>query len=100
MAIASVKSETDMPMSRVSGCMKMPSDCRSPMLSVSISDAPIRIGKVGRRICKRGVVFKGVVFKGIVFKGTVFLLPLGRGSNATSCNCGLIWSTQTCVTRL
>ena len=45
-----------MPMSCVSGCRKMPRLCRRPMLSVSISEAPIRMGSVGRRICSRGIV--------------------------------------------
>src|SRR5579871_2011852 len=56
-AIASVKSETDMPMSCFIGCMKMPSDWRSPMLKVSITEVPIRIGSVGRRTCNSGIVF-------------------------------------------
>ena len=43
-----------MPMSCVSGCMKMPSDCRRPMLRVSISEAPIRMGSVGRRTLQQG----------------------------------------------
>src|SRR5579863_2685318 len=55
-AMASVKSETDMPMSRVKGCMKMPSDCLSPILKVSMREAPIRIGRVGRKTCSRGIV--------------------------------------------
>ncbi|MGY4376887.1 hypothetical protein ACVWZ3_004526 [Bradyrhizobium sp. i1.3.6] len=44
-------------MSCVSGCMKMPRLCRSPMLSVSMIEAPIRMGNVGRRTCKRGIFF-------------------------------------------
>src|SRR3954454_3032402 len=43
-------------MSCVSGCMKMPKLCRRPMLSVSSMEAPIRIGRVGRRACSRGIV--------------------------------------------
>ena len=54
-ASASVKSETDILMSCVSGCRKMPKLCRKPMLSVSIREAPIRMGSVGRRICSRGI---------------------------------------------
>src|SRR2546430_1458140 len=56
-ASARVKSETDIRMSWVSGWRKMPRDCLRPMLKVSISEAPIRIGSVGRRICSRGMVF-------------------------------------------
>jgi hypothetical protein len=42
---------------------------------VSISDAPIRMGSVGRRICSRGMVV---------------LLPLDRGLKGTTCrNIGL-----------
>ncbi|MHC2782285.1 hypothetical protein ACVMBZ_001492 [Bradyrhizobium liaoningense] len=52
-----MKSEIEMWMSCVSGCMKMPRLCRSPMLSVSMIDAPIRIGNVGRRTCSRGIFF-------------------------------------------
>ena len=55
MASASVKSETDMWMSCVSGCRKMPRLCRKPMLNVSISDVPIKMGSVGRRIRSRGI---------------------------------------------
>jgi hypothetical protein len=47
-AMARVKSDTEIPTSRVSGCRKMPSDWRRPMLRLSISEAPIRTGKVGR----------------------------------------------------
>jgi hypothetical protein len=38
---------------------------------VSISEAPIRMGSVGRRICSRTIIF---------------ILPSGRDSNAASCN--------------
>src|SRR6266403_5406922 len=56
-ASARVKSETDIRMSWVSGWRKMPRDCLRHMLRVSISEAPIRMGSVGRRICSRGMVF-------------------------------------------
>src|SRR4030081_1732539 len=61
-AMARVKSDTDIATSWVSGCRKMPSDWRKPMLRLSISDAPIRIGSVGRRTWNRD---------------TGFVLPLG-----------------------
>jgi hypothetical protein len=41
------------------------------MLSVSIMDAPIRIGSVGRRTFNRGIVF---------------VLPFGCGTIATACD--------------
>jgi len=44
-------------MSCVNGCKKMPRLCRSPMLSVSMMEAPIRIGSVGRSTCNRGIFF-------------------------------------------
>src|SRR5260370_35187404 len=53
--MASVKSETDIPTSWVKGCRKMPRDCRRPMLRLSMSEAPIKMGSVGRRICSRGI---------------------------------------------
>jgi len=55
-ASARVKSETDILMSCVSGCRKMPSDWRKPMLSVSMMDAPIKMGRVGRRVFSRDIV--------------------------------------------
>ena len=39
-ASAKVNCDTEIPMSCVSGCMKIPKLCRSPMLRVSISEAP------------------------------------------------------------
>jgi hypothetical protein len=61
--------------------MKMPNDCRSPMLSVSMMDAPIKMGSVGRRICNSGIV--GTGFVGAVI---VFCSPIGRDAKAASCN--------------
>src|SRR5258708_23308043 len=55
-AIDRVESDTEMPTSRVKGCRKMPRLWRRPMLSVSIKEAPIRIGSAGRNILKRGMV--------------------------------------------
>ena len=70
-ASASVNCDTEMPMSCVSGCMKMPKLCRRPMLSVSISEAPIRMGSVGRRTCSRDIVL---------------VLPRGRISTKSTCD--------------
>ena len=70
-ASANVNCDTEIPMSCVSGCMKMPKLCRRPMLSVSMMEAPIRMGSVGRRICSRAIVF---------------ILPKWRNSNAACCN--------------
>src|SRR5882724_1710374 len=55
--MARVKSDTDIATSWVSGCRKMPRLWRKPMLRLSISDAPIRMGSVGRRICSRAMGF-------------------------------------------
>ena len=44
--MAKVNSEMDMPVSLVRGSMKTPRLCRMPMLRVSISDAPIKMGKL------------------------------------------------------
>ena len=74
-ASANVNCVTEMPMSCVSGCMKMPKLCRRPMLRVSISDAPIRMGNVGRRACTSDDDL-----------AIVFILPVGRDSKAASCN--------------
>src|SRR4051794_15794340 len=72
-------------MSWVSGCRKMPSDCRSPMLRVSISEAPIRIGSVGRRICSRGMVVLPYVIFGRC-RGAV--QPIEKPSPVIArCNC-------------
>ena len=51
-AMAKVKSATGMPRSRVTAGMKMPRLCRSPMEIVSISEAPIKMGREGRRAWK------------------------------------------------
>ncbi|MCY1348345.1 hypothetical protein D3C81_1536140 [compost metagenome] len=61
-AMATVKSETEMPMSRVSGGMKMPRLWRRPMARLSIREAPSRIGRAGRRLSRReGAVGVGTV---------------------------------------
>ena len=51
-AIASVKSATVMTMSRVSGCMNSPRLWRTPMLIVSMTDAPSRMPMTGRKVCR------------------------------------------------
>ena len=83
-ASASVNCVTEIPMSWVSGCMKMPKLCRRPMLRVSISEAPIRMGSVGRRICSRAIIFFSRAAR---FECRVLQLISEMG-------------TQTCVTRL
>ena len=47
--MANVKSATVIAMSRVSGCRIRPKLWRIPMLSVSITAAPIRIGSAARQ---------------------------------------------------
>ena len=46
--MAKAKSETVRAMSRVSGCMTSPKLWRTPMPRLSMTDAPIRIGRTGR----------------------------------------------------
>ena len=46
MAIASVNSEIEMPVSWVKGNIKTPRLCLMPMLRLSMTDAPIKIGKL------------------------------------------------------
>ena len=48
-AMASVKSPTEMPVSRVSGGMNSPRLWRKPIARLSITEAPIRIGNEGRK---------------------------------------------------
>src|ERR1700676_31802 len=98
MAIASVKSETDIPTSWVNGCRKMPSDCRRPMLRLSISEAPIRIGSVGRRSCSRGIF---LVLPLITRGSKIRRLGLDYTDLCNYCIAGGVVkpnSTQVCVT--
>jgi hypothetical protein len=45
MAMARVNSEIEIPVSRVTGTIKTPRLCRIPMLRLSMTEAPIRMGK-------------------------------------------------------
>ena len=45
MAMARVNSEIEIPVSRVTGTIKTPRLCRIPMLRLSMTEAPIRMGR-------------------------------------------------------
>ena len=49
--MASVKSDTEMPMSLVSSGMNKPRLWRKPIARLSINEAPSKIGRAGLRAC-------------------------------------------------
>ena len=55
-AMASVNWDTEIPMSWVRAGMNTPRLCRKPMLTDSISAAPIKMGKPGRSAIRRFMV--------------------------------------------
>jgi hypothetical protein len=58
MAMAKVNSEIEIPISRVAGVIKTPRLCRIPMLRLSMTEAPIRMGRPD--LMKRWVFINGV----------------------------------------